>query len=185
MLRFEAHFGEIAARLARRALGCYTFKREWLMNSGWLYFGFIALYLVHMQEEFWTGFPRKFPPKRFAGPLAEKGFWVLNPALLSIATAFGVANILSVPWAFFWVSLWASICFWNAAAHGIWSFVTRRYQPGLISGLFYAPLFVFWTFSLSTERANDWNAYLLAFILGLAITSTLAGFAFISRRIFK
>lgn len=127
------------------------------MCAGWFYFSFVALYLIHMQEEYWTGFPKKFPPPRLAGPFTEKGFWVLNPFLLSIATAFGVANLIGASWDFFGSSLWSSVCLWNAMAHGIWSLSTQKYQPGLITGLLYAPLFIIWTFILSTEKYVDWN----------------------------
>ena len=61
------------------------------MDAGWFYFSFVVLFLIHMQEEYWSGFPQKFPPPRFVGNFTGKGFWVLNPSLLSIATAVGVA----------------------------------------------------------------------------------------------
>ena len=75
------------------------------MTAGWFYFSFVALYLVHMQEEYWTGFTRKLPPPRLAGSFADRGFWVLNPFLLSFATAVGVAARMGATWAFFWVAL--------------------------------------------------------------------------------
>ena len=138
-----------------------------------------------MQEEYWSGFPQKFPPPRFVGAFTERGFWVLNPFLLSVATAVGVANLMGASWAFFWVCLWASICLWNAAAHGIWSLGTRQYQPGLITGLLYAPLFLIWVWILSTEISVDWNTYYLAFWIGLIITFSLGTFALIGRRVFR
>jgi hypothetical protein len=155
------------------------------MAAGWFYFGFVALYLVHMQEEYWTGFTRKFPPPRFVGTLADRGFWVLNPLLLSIATAVGVANLLGAPWAFFWVALWSSICLWNAAAHGIWSLATRSYQPGLVTGLLYGLLFVVWTWLLGAQGNGDWATFWLALLIGLAITIVLGGFALLGRRVLR
>jgi len=75
------------------------------MTAEIFYFSFEALYLVHMQEEYWTGFTRKLPPPRLAGSFADRGFWVLNPFLLSFATAVGVAARMGATWAFFWVAL--------------------------------------------------------------------------------
>ncbi len=155
------------------------------MSAEWFYFSFVALYLVHMQEEYWSGFTRKFPPPRLIGPFADRGFWVLNPFLLSVATAVGVANLLGAAWAFFWVALWSSICLWNAAAHGIWSLLTRSYQPGLITGLLYAPLFVIWTWLLTTQKNSAWTVLGSALIVGLAITIFLAGFAYLGRRVLR
>lgn len=57
------------------------------MSAGWFYFSFVAFYLAHMQEEYWNGFTHKLPPPRLAENSAECGFWVLNPFLLSFATA--------------------------------------------------------------------------------------------------
>ncbi len=155
------------------------------MTAGWFYFSFVAVYLAHMQEEYWNGFTRKFPPPRLAGTFADRGFWVLNPLLLCIATAVGVANLMGASWAFFWVALWSSICLWNATAHGIWSFLTRTYQPGLITGLLYAPLFVIWAWLLITRENSDWTAFWSALAIGLAITITLAGFAYLGRRVLR
>jgi hypothetical protein len=155
------------------------------MAAGWFYFCFPAIYLIHMQEEYWTGFTRKFPPPRFAGTIADKGFWVFNPGLLSIATAVGAANLMGAPRAFFWAALWASICLWNAVAHGIWSLSTRAYQPGLTTGLAYAPIFAVWTWLLTIRGTADWAAFRSALLIGLGITLFLAGFAFFGRRIFR
>jgi hypothetical protein len=155
------------------------------MAAGWFYFSFLALYLVHMQEEYWTGFTQKFPPPRLVGTITNRGFWILNPFLLSITTAFGVANLLGAAWAFFWVALWSSICLWNAAAHGIWSVITHQYQPGLITGLIYAPLFLIWTWILISQRNIYWNTFWLALLIGLAITIVLAGFGYLGRQIFR
>ena len=155
------------------------------MDAGWFYFSFVVLFLIHMQEEYWSGFPQKFPPPRFVGNFTGKGFWVLNPSLLSIATAVGVANLMGAPWAFFRVSLWASICLWNAVAHGIWSLGTLNYQPGLITGLLYMPIFLIWTWILSSEKSTNWNAYYSALWIGLIITIFLAGSALLGRRVFR
>ena len=153
------------------------------MAAGWFYFSFEVLYLVHMQEEYWTGFTRKLPPPRLVGTFTERGFWVLNPFLLSIATAVGVANLMGALWAFFWVALWSSICLWNAAAHGIWSLFTHAYQPGLITGLIYAPLFVIWTWILKNQGNTDWTSFWSALLIGLIITILLASFAYFGRRV--
>lgn len=155
------------------------------MLAGWFYFSFVVLYLVHMHEEYWTGFAQKFPPPRLVGPFTERGFWVLNPLLLSIATAVGVANLMGAPWAFFWVALWSSICLWNAAAHGIWSLFTHSYQPGLITDLMYAPIFAIWTWTLKMQRNLDWAAFWLALLTGLIITIVLASFAYFGRRVLR
>jgi hypothetical protein len=163
----------------------YKHIGEIQMGAGWFYFSFVALYLVHMQEEYWSGFTHKFPPPRLVGPITHRGFWVLNPFLLSIATAVGVANLMGAPWAFFWVALWSSVCLWNAAAHGIWSLFTRGYQPGLVTGLMYAPLFVIWTWMLKTQGDSDWIAFWSALLIGLAITIALAGFAYFGRRVLR
>jgi hypothetical protein len=56
------------------------------MIAGWFYFSFVVLYLAHMQEEYWTGFTRNLPA-RLTGTFADRGFRVLNPFLLSFATA--------------------------------------------------------------------------------------------------
>jgi len=153
------------------------------MTAGIFYFSFAALYLVHMQEEYWTGFTRKLPPPRLVGTFADRGFWVLNPFLLSFATAVGVAALMGAGWAFFWVAFWASICFWNAVAHGTWSLVTHAYQPGLITGLLYAPLFAGWVWLLHTQGNRYWGSFWLAFLIGLLISIGLAGFAYFGRRI--
>lgn len=155
------------------------------MSAEWFYFSFVFLYLIHMQEEYWKGFTHKLPPPRLVGTFSDRGFWVWNPFLLSIATAFGVANLMGAPWAFFWVALWSSICLWNAAAHGIWSLLTRSYQPGLITGLMYGPLFVIWTWMLKTQENCDWAAYWLTLLIGFVITSALAGFAYVGHRVFR
>lgn len=89
---------------------------------------------------------------------------------------------MGAPWAFFWISLWASACLWNSVAHGIWSLITNEYQPGLISGLIYAPLFIIWTWMLKTQGHTNWNAYFLALLIGFVITGILAGFAYVGRR---
>jgi Protein of unknown function with HXXEE motif len=155
------------------------------MTAGWFYFSFVVVYLVHMQEEYWNGFTRKLPPPRLVGRFAERGFWVLNPFLLSFATGVGVASLMGAAWAFFWAALWASICLWNAAAHGVWSLVTRAYQPGLISGLLYAPLFAVWAWLLHAQGNSDWAAFRLALLTGFIISIALAGFAYFGRRVFK
>jgi hypothetical protein len=155
------------------------------MAAGWFYFSFVALYLAHMQEEYWSGFTHKFPPPRLVGAFTDRGFWVLNPFLLSIATAVGVANLLGAPGAFFWVALWSSICLWNAVAHGIWSLLTRRYQPGLITGLLYTPLFAIWIWLLRTQPNSDWAVVWSAFSIAFVITIVLAGFAYFGRRVFR
>ena len=155
------------------------------MDAGWFYFSFMALYLAHMQEEYWSGFTRKFPPPRLVGTFANRGFWVLNPFLLSVATGVGVANLMGAAWAFFWVALWSSICLWNAAAHGIWSLLTHSYQPGLITGLLYAPLFVIWTWLLTTQKNSAWTVFWPALISGLAITIFLASLAYLGRRVLR
>ena len=143
------------------------------MTAGIFYFSFVAIYLAHMQEEYWNGFTRKLPPPRLAGTFAERGFWVLNPFLLSFATAVGVA------------ALWASICLWNAASHGIWSLATHAYQPGLISGLLYALLFAVWAWLLHAQGNTDWAAFWLALLIGFIISTALGSFAYIGRRVFK
>ena len=153
------------------------------MSAKWFYFGFVVLYLVHMHEEYWTGFTKKLPPPRLVGIFADRGFWVLNPLLMSAATAVGVANLMGASRAFFWVALWSSICLWNAVAHGIWSLATRNYQPGLITGLMYAPLFVIWTLMLKNETNCDWYYYLSALLIGLVITIILTSFAYFGRRV--
>jgi hypothetical protein len=155
------------------------------MTAGWFYFSFAALYLVHMQEEYWSGFTRKLPPPRLVGRFADRGFWVLNPFLLSFATTVGVANLMGAAWAFFWVALWSSICLWNAAAHGIWSLFTLTYQPGLVTGLLYAPLFVVWVWLLKTQGNSDWIVFWSALLTGLIISMALAGFAYFGRRLFR
>ena len=155
------------------------------MTAGWFYFSFVALYLVHMQEEYWSGFTRKLPPPRLVGTFADRGFWVLNPFLLSFATAVGVANLMGAAWAFFWVSLWSSICLWNAAAHGVWSLFTRAYQPGLITGLLYAPLFVVWAWLLKAQGYTDWIPFWSVLQIGFVISAALAGFAYFGRRILR
>jgi hypothetical protein len=71
------------------------------MTAGWFYFSFVALYLERMQEEYWTGFTHKLPPPRLVGGFADRGFWVLNPFLLSFATAVGFAYLMGAAWAFF------------------------------------------------------------------------------------
>jgi hypothetical protein len=138
-----------------------------------------------MQEEYWTGFTHKFPPPRIVGVFADRGFWVLNPFLLSLTTAFGVANLMGAPWAFFWVALWSSICLWNAGAHGVWSLITRSYQPGLITGLMYVPIFIIWSLILEVEKTTDWNSYLLALLIGLIIAIGLGSFVLIGRRVLR
>lgn len=153
------------------------------MTAGWFYFSFVVLYLAHMQEEYWNGFTRKLPPPRLAGSFADRAFWVLNPFLLSFATAAGVASLMGAAWAFFWAALWASFCLWNAAAHGIWSLVTHAYQPGLITGLAYAPLFVVWAMLLRAQGTIDWNAFWSALLIGCVISIALAGFAYFGRRV--
>jgi uncharacterized membrane protein (UPF0136 family) len=153
------------------------------MTAGWFYFSFVALYLVHMQEEYWTDFTHKLPPPRLVGSFADRGFWVLNPFLLSFATAVGVANLMGATWAIFWVALWASICLWNAAAHGLWSLFTRAYQPGLISGLLYGLLFAVWARLLKMQGNFDWAVFWPALLIGLGISLALAGFAYFGRRI--
>jgi len=155
------------------------------MIAGWFYFSFVALYLVHMQEEYWTGFTRTLPPPRLRGAFADRGFWVLNPLLLGLATAFGVANLLGASWAFFWAALWASICLWNAVAHGLWSLATHAYQPGLVSGLVYAPLFAAWAWLLQAQGNGNWPAFWPAVLIGLGISAALAGFAYFGRRLLR
>jgi hypothetical protein len=155
------------------------------MTAGWFYFSLVALYLVHMQEEYWNGFTRKLPPPRLVGTFADRDFWVLNPFLFSFATAVGLASLMEAAWAFFWVAVWTSICLWNAAAHGIWSLVTHAYQPGLITGLLYAPLFVVWVWILKTQGNVDWSTFWYALLIGLAISIALAGFAYFGWRVFR
>lgn len=155
------------------------------MLAQWLYFAFPLLYLAHMHEEYWTGFTRKFPPPRLAGPLADRGFWVLNPLLMSIATAIGVAYLLSVKDAFFWAVLCASIFLWNAVAHGAWSAITRAYQPGLVTGLAYAPLFGAWLWLTITQGDVPWGTVWLAILTGMGIMAALAGAAALGRRVLR
>jgi hypothetical protein len=155
------------------------------MTAACFYFSFSVLYLAHMHEEYWTGFTHKLPPPRLVGTFADRGFWVLNPLLLTITTAVGVANLMGAFWAFFWVALWSSICLWNAVAHGIWSLYTHSYQPGLITGLMYALLFVIWTWMLKTQGNCDWANFWLALIIGFIITIVLTSFAYFGRRVLR
>jgi|GEM_PF-3829684 len=155
------------------------------MTAGWFYFSFIVLCLVHMQEEYRHGFAYKFPPPRLAGRVADRVFWIVNPLLLSIATAVGVANLMGAPWAFFWVALWSALCVWNGIAHGIWSITTRTYQPGLITGLLYLPVFALWTWLLTSQPDTDWAAYRLALFIGLAMITVLASVAYFGRRFLR
>jgi hypothetical protein len=155
------------------------------MIARWLYFAFPLLYLAHMHEEYWTGFTRKFPPPRWAGPLGDRVFWVGNPLFMNIATAIGVAYLMGAEGAFFWAVLCASIFLWNATVHGVWSAVTRVYQPGLITGLLYAPLFGVWLWLTATQGSLPWGAIWLAMLIGMAIMATLAGVAFAGRRVLR
>jgi hypothetical protein len=155
------------------------------MNADVFYFCFSIVYLIHMQEEYWTGFALKLPPPRLVGPITERGFWVLNPFLLTITTAFGVANLMGASWAFIWVALWSSICLWNSIAHVIWSVISREYQPGLYTGILYAPIFAIWTWLLTNQSYTNWSAYWNALFIGLFISIVLVGFAVIGRRIFR
>ena len=155
------------------------------MYSDWFYFSFSILYLIHMHEEYWTGFTKKLPPPRLVGNFADRGFWILNPLLLTVTTAWGVANLMGATWAFFWISLWSSICLWNAVAHATWSLFTRKYQPGLITGAMYAPLFIIWTWMLTIQGNTDWNSYLSGLLIGLVVTIILASFAYVGHRIFR
>jgi hypothetical protein len=155
------------------------------MIAGWFYFSFVVLYFAHMHEEYWTGFTKKLPPPRLIGKFADRGFWVLNPFLLCTATAVGVANLMGASWAFFWIALWSSICFWNAVAHGIRSISIYAYQPGLITGIFYVPLFVIWILILINQRNINWKIFWLTFLIGSVITIALATFAFLGCRILR
>jgi hypothetical protein len=155
------------------------------MVDRWLYFAFPLLYLAHMHEEYWTGFTRTFPPPRLAGPLADRSFWVANPLLMNVATAIGVANLMGAEGAFFWAMLCASIFLWNAAAHGVWSALTRAYQPGLITGLLYAPLIGVWLWLTAVQGGVAWGTVRLALLIGLGIMAALAGAAVLGRRVLQ
>jgi hypothetical protein len=155
------------------------------MIARWLYFAFPLLYLAHMHEEYWTGFTRRFPPPRLADPLTDRGFWVLNPVLMNLATAIGVAYLLGVEGAFFWAALWASICLWNAVAHALWSAMTHSYQPGLITGLLYAPLFGLWLWLTAAQSSLAWGTLGQAALIGLGITVALGSAAILERRMLR
>lgn len=155
------------------------------MFDRWLYFAFPLLYLAHMHEEYWTGFTRKFPPLRLVGPLADRGFWVGNLLLMSIVTAIGVAYLVGAEGAFFWAALCASIFLWNAVVHGVWSVVTRAYQPGLITGLAYAPLFGVWLWLTAAQDGLLWGTVWPAVLIGLGIMAALAGAAVVGRRVLR
>jgi hypothetical protein len=43
------------------------------MSADCFFFSFVLLYLIHMHEEYWTGFTRMFTPPRFTGALAGGG----------------------------------------------------------------------------------------------------------------
>lgn len=88
-------------------------------------------------------------------------------------------------WAFLWAALWASICLWNAAAQGIWPPATHAYQPGLISGLLYAPLFAVWAWLLHAQGNTDWAAFWLAWLIGFILSIALVGFAYFGRQVLK
>jgi hypothetical protein len=85
--------------------------------------------------------------------------------------------------AFFWAALWASICLWNAGAHAVWSVATRAYQPGLITGLLYAPFFGVWLWQIASQDNLPWSILWLALLIGFLITVTLAGIALMGRRV--
>lgn len=155
------------------------------MIAGWLFFGFIVVHLAHMQEEYRGGFTRKFPPPRLAGTFTDRAFWLINLVLWCAAAFVGVANLMGAPWAFFWIVLWSSLCLWNAVGHGVWSLATRTYQPGLVTGLLYVPVFAIWTWLLTTQKNSDWTAYRSALLIGLGITVTLACLTYLGRRILR
>ena len=155
------------------------------MLAKWLYFAFPLLYLVHMHEEYWTGFTHKFPPPQLAGPLGDRAFWVGNPLLMNVVTAVGVAYLTNCADTFFWAMLCASVFLWNAVAHGAWSAVTRAYQPGLVTGLLYAPLFGVWLWLTAAQGDLPWDTVGLALLIGLFVMGTLVSVAVLGRRVLR
>jgi hypothetical protein len=155
------------------------------MSADWFFFSFVLLYLIHMHEEYWTGFARMFTPPRLTGALADRGFWVLNPLLLGLGAAIGTANLMGAPWAFFWAALMASVFFWNAFVHGIWSVFSRSYRPGLITGLLYIPLFIIWTVMLAGGGNINWDTYWTALLTGLAIMVVVPGIAILGHKVLR
>ena len=63
--------------------------------------------------------------------------------------------------------------------------LTQAYLPGLITGLLYAPLFVAWAWLLKTQGNVAWATFWLAWLVGLALSVALAGFAYFGRRVFR
>jgi hypothetical protein len=153
------------------------------MIAKWLYFCFPLLYLAHMHEKYWTGFTHKFPPPQLAGPLGDRAFWVGNPLFMNVVTAVGMAYLLDVEGVFFWAVVCAAFFLGNAIIHGLWSAVTKRYQPGLVTGLLYAPLFCVWLWLVSAEGDVPWRTVGLAMVIGMAIMGAMGRAAVLGRRL--
>jgi len=93
--------------------------------------------LVHSQEEIWTGFH-----KRWFVFTMPRWVFIAFEALFSLGI---IAYLLKpgLPFAHWYMAIFAFLMLINGIGHIVWGLVERRYVPGLIT----APLFVI-TFGL-------------------------------------
>ena len=153
------------------------------MAARWLCFAFPLLYLAHMHEEYWTGFTHKFPPPQLAGPLGDRAFWVGNPLFMNVVTVVGVAYLLDVEGVLFWAVVCAAFFLGNAIIHAVWSAATKSYQPGLVTGLLYAPLFGVWLWLVCAQGDLPRRTVGLAMATGMAIMGAMGVTAVLGRRV--
>ena len=69
--------------------------------------------------------------------------WLFS-LLMNLVTGVGVAHLLGARVASFWALVCGAIFLGNVVMHIVWSVATRSCQPGLITGVLYAPLFGAW-----------------------------------------
>jgi hypothetical protein len=156
-----------------------------LSTSHWLYFVFPILYVLHLLEEYGTGFTRKFAPPRWAGPTADRAFWIGNSLFLGVVTAVGVAQLVKPHRVFIWAVACGSIFAWNGVFHAIWAAATRRYQPGLITGLLYVPVLGIWLRVATVSADVVSHTVQLGILIGLIVMVALVGCVAIAREKWK
>lgn len=108
------------------------------MNIEQYYAVFVALQLIHSQEEIHTGFHSKWPV--FSWP--KKAFVAFE--LVFSLFIVGMLFVRSLPFRELWFYLFNLLMFANGVEHLIWAASVKKYVPGLVSSFALTAFFLYY-----------------------------------------
>jgi hypothetical protein len=152
---------------------------RWHYRDAGLLWLFVPAYMVHMTEEWFTGFPASVA--RFAGrPLPDPAFLVINAVALALMIWAVRAATRSEDNGWMGIAI-ATIVLINTAFHSVGAIIMRSYAPGLVSAVvLYIPLG-----SLAMIRAFDHAPSAQVsrgIIMGVVVHAAVVVAAFVSTR---